>query len=69
MNKIIFHIGFPRTGSTYLQKNIFSKIKNINFLGKPYKYKSNILFREFEKDIFNFDEIFFEQKKIIYQIK
>ena len=63
MNKIIFHIGFPRTGSTYLQKNIFSKIKNINFLGKPYKYKSNILFREFEKDIFNFDEIFFEQKK------
>ena len=64
MNKIIFHIGFPRTGSTYLQKKIFSKIKNINFLGKPFKNKANILFKEFEKDIFNYDEIFYKQKKI-----
>ena len=31
--KLVFHLGYPRTGSTYLQTNIFPKHKEINFLG------------------------------------
>jgi hypothetical protein len=31
MNKI--HIGYPKTGSTYLQKHVFTQIKNLEFLG------------------------------------
>ncbi len=33
---VYFHIGFPRTGSTFLQKNIFENQKNINYLGPKY---------------------------------
>ena len=40
MNKKIFiHIGFPKTASTFLQKNIFPNIEGINYLGKPFKDK------------------------------
>lgn len=31
--KLIFHLGYPRTGSTFLQTNVFPKHKEINFLG------------------------------------
>ena len=30
--RIVFHLGYPRTGST-LQKNVFPIHKQINFLG------------------------------------
>ena len=32
MQEIICHIGFPKTGTTYLQKNVFPQIKNINYV-------------------------------------
>lgn len=32
MQKIICHIGFPKTGTTYLQKNVFPLIKNLNYI-------------------------------------
>ena len=63
MNKIIFHIGYPRTGSTYLQTKIFPKISNLNFSGKPFNKKNSKIFHEFEKKIFNYDEIFFQKNK------
>ena len=31
--KLIFHLGYPRTGSTFLQTHVFPKHKEINFLG------------------------------------
>ena len=31
--KLIFHLGYPRTASTFFQTNIFPKHKQINFLG------------------------------------
>ena len=34
-NKIVFHLGLPRTGTTFLQESIFPKINGINYLLKP----------------------------------
>ena len=31
--KLVFHLGYPRTGSTFLQTHVFPKHKEINFLG------------------------------------
>ena len=31
--KVLVHLGYPRTGTTYLQKNIFPLHKQINLLG------------------------------------
>ena len=36
--KIFFHLGYPRTGTTFLQKNLFSKNKKINFIGRKSNY-------------------------------
>ena len=36
MKVIYFHIGYPRASSTFLQKNIFSKVSGINFLNNSY---------------------------------
>ena len=38
--KILFHLGYPRTGSTFLQTHIFPKHKQINFLGAKNYLKS-----------------------------
>jgi len=32
MQEIICHIGFPKTGTTFLQKKVFPNIKNVNYL-------------------------------------
>lgn len=32
MSKIIIHIGLHRTGTTFLQKEVFEKMKNINYV-------------------------------------
>lgn len=37
--KLIIHLGFPKTGTTALQENFFSKIENIEYIGKPYESK------------------------------
>ena len=36
--KIYFHIGFPRSATTYMQKNYFSDNKEINFIGRKLNY-------------------------------
>ena len=54
MSKIIFHIGYPRTGTSYLQKKVFIKLKSLNFLGKPFNKYNAKLFYNFEKKIFSF---------------
>ena len=34
--KVFFHIGYPRTGSTFIQKYLFEKHSEINYLGPKY---------------------------------
>jgi len=73
--KFILHIGYPRTGTTWLQKRIFTKNKTINYLGcKSYNGKilkiSKEKHLEFIKNINNldinnyFEKEFFSKKKI-----
>ncbi|MFW6134894.1 MAG: sulfotransferase family protein [Elusimicrobiota bacterium] len=33
--KLFIHVGLMRTGTTFLQRRVFPKIKNINYNGKP----------------------------------
>ena len=50
--RIVFHIGFRRTGSTFLQKYIFPLHKNLNFIGlKNYNNWSDI--KVSQEDFFN----------------
>lgn len=73
--KFILHIGYPRTGTTWLQKRIFTKNKTINYIGcKSYNGKilkiSKEKHLEFIKNINNldinnyFEKEFFSKKKI-----
>lgn len=32
--KMIIHLGFPKTGTSYLQKNIFTRLDGVNYLGR-----------------------------------
>lgn len=41
--KIFLHIGFPKTASTFFQKNIFSKHKQINYYGRCFGKKEKKL--------------------------
>ena len=47
--RVIFHIGYPRTGTTFLQKNFFEKNGNINYLGPKYYHESSKPFFSYEK--------------------
>ncbi len=43
--KIAFHLGLPRTGSTFLQRQIFPNLKNVNVLGSEsllFDYKTPV---------------------------
>ncbi len=49
MSRNFIHIGFPRTGTSYLQKNIFPKLTNINFTNYSElqgKTLANFIFKE-----------------------
>ena len=39
--RVVFHLGYLRSGSTYLQTNVFPKHKEINFLGPKNYYNWN----------------------------
>lgn len=61
-NKIIFHIGLPKTGSTYLQEMIFPKLKNINYI--------NIAKENYFKDLdFDIPSQFFNSEKYSFKKK
>lgn len=36
MTQALIHFGLAKTATTYLQRNVFSVSKNINYLGKPF---------------------------------
>lgn len=54
--KYFFHIGFPKTGSTYLQKSIFPQFKDTSFFGRSMNIKKNIDKYNFQKNILISDE-------------
>jgi len=63
LSKIFYiHIGYPKTGTTYLQNIIFPNIDNLYYLGKPF-YKKNKNLRKILLTIIYSDEIKFLQIK------
>jgi len=65
MKRIYFHIGYPKTGTTFFQKYLFGD-KFFN-LGKPYatfnRKKYNQIVNDILDGIFNLDENAFENNK------
>jgi len=35
-SKIFIHVGLPKTASTYLQNNVFPRLNNVAYIGRPY---------------------------------
>lgn len=57
---IFIHLGYPKTGTTYLQRCIFDNINEIKYLGKPH----SINFRNFFPLLLKYDdEEFIKEKK------
>ena len=59
--RLIYHLGYPRTGTTLLQKNVFRYHSGINYLG-PKSYDENYEVQIDQKKIDEF-EIFFQNNK------
>lgn len=59
MINIYIHPGFPKTGTTFLQKKIFSQIKNFIFIKKPRSmvYNTNELYDKlFKSNFYNSEQ-------------
>lgn len=70
--KTYIHIGYPKTASTTLQKDIFPAIKNTKYLGKYYKPLKKFLsddITESLKAIVSQDSISFNQKCVERKLK
>ena len=59
---IYFHVGLPKTGSTFLQKNFFPKLKNIKYINtnkyrrciniiQKTNYNNYLISREFDREL------------------
>ena len=65
--RVVFHIGYSRAGSTFLQTNIFPIHKEINFFGpKNYKNWNNVKITQDELDKIADNSTKFETKKEYY---
>ena len=58
--RIVFHIGPGKTGTTYLQNNIFNKLSRINNIGRPIHNTKR--YRNFQDAILRDEEPFFLEK-------
>jgi hypothetical protein len=58
--QIFIHLGFPKTASTYLQKNLFPLMKESFYLGRPF---NDGTIRILEKKILKLNETEYEQEK------
>jgi hypothetical protein len=61
---IVFHIGFPKTATTYLQKYIFPQIKKDNWIVIDPFFNNTNHYQEFRKDPAYFNQKQFENKNI-----
>jgi len=53
------HLGYPKTGTTFLQKEVFPRQESVNLLGKPFKSKE---FRQIVYKITTLDEPSFKRE-------
>lgn len=61
--RLIYHLGYPRTGTTLLQKNIFRYHPEINYLG-PKSYDQNYKV-QIEQSKIDELEVFFQNNKVL----
>lgn len=64
--RLIYHLGYPRTGTTLLQKNIFRYHSDINYLG-PKSYDPNYKVKIDQKKIDELESFFQNNKNINYK--
>jgi len=43
MKNAYIHMGYPRCGSTFVAKHIFSNVENIHYLGKPFNHNVQLI--------------------------
>ncbi len=43
---LVFHIGYPKTGTTLLQKKVYPKLEEIHYIGKSYDQKKESFFEK-----------------------
>ncbi|MCU4165573.1 hypothetical protein [Carboxylicivirga caseinilyticus] len=60
--KLVIHIGYHKTGTTFLQNNIFSKTKEINYLGQPFV---NMDIKKFFQDLKDCHDLLFDKNVFI----
>ena len=58
--KIFIHLGYPKTGTTYLQNYIFSNLTNVNYIGINNKFDKDLFF--IRKSILKDDDKKFQKK-------
>ena len=44
--QIYIHIGYPKTGSTYLQEKVFNKLDDFYYMGKNFSDTISLILRE-----------------------
>jgi hypothetical protein len=62
MKSLILHLGLPKTGTTFLQKQCFPKVRNCAYLGKSYA-NGNDRVRDKLVDLLECDEKKFNESK------
>lgn len=70
--KIFIYLGYPRSASTYMQKNYFSNNKEINYIGRKINYgKEDYNFYNALEKIIGYSEndFFCNRKKLLLQLK
>ena len=70
--KIFIYLGYPRSASTYMQKNYFSNNKEINYIGRKINYgKEDYNFYNVLEKIIRYSEndFFSNRKKLLLQLK
>ena len=58
--KIFIHLGYPKTGTTYLQNYIFNNLTNVNYIGITNKFDRDLYF--IRKSILKDDDKEFQKK-------
>lgn len=65
MKKVFLHIGYPKTATTLIQKNIFSKLSSVEYFGKD-SPKYITLYKKFYNYIFYFNDSNYEEIKLFF---